>query len=94
MKKINKNDLVEIVAEKEHLAKKETKAVIGTAFDVMREALLEGKEVVITNFGTFVIKDRKPRKGTHPKKHTPLVIEGGKTIVFKPSNGLRDDIKK
>ena len=93
MKKINKNELVELVAEKEHLSKKETKAVLDRAFSLMRASLLSGKEVVITNFGTFVIKNRQSRKGTHPRNHTPLMIKGGKSIVFKPSNGLKDELK-
>ena len=93
MKKINKNELVELVAEKEHLSKKETKAVLDRAFELMRESLLSGKEVVITNFGTFIIKNRQSRKGTHPRNHTPLMINGGKAIVFKPSNGLKDELK-
>lgn len=93
MKKINKNDLIELVSEKEHLSKKDTKAAIDTAFELMREALLNGQEVVITNFGSFVIKERKPRKGTHPRNHTPLIIEGGKTIVYKPAVELKEKIK-
>lgn len=94
MKKINKNEIIEVVAEKEHLSKKEVKATVNCLFDLMRESLLDGQEVVITNFGSFVIKERKTRKGTHPKKHTPLEIKGGKTIVFKPSVALKEDIRK
>ena len=94
MKKINKNELVELVAEKKHLSKKETKMALDTAFELIREALLDGQEVVLTNFGSFVIKERQTRKGTHPRNHTPLVIEGGKSIVFKPSNGLKDELNK
>lgn len=93
MKKLNKNELVELVAEKEHLSKKETKAVLDRAFGLMREALLKGQEVVVTNFGSFIIKNRQSRKGTHPRNHTPLMIKGGKSVVFKPSNGLKDELK-
>ena len=93
MKKVNKNELIEMVSEKEHLSKKDTKAAIDRAFELIREALLNGQEVVITNFGSFVIKERQPRKGTHPRNHTPLVIEGGKTIVYKPAVELKEKIK-
>lgn len=94
MKKVNKNELVDAVSERTHLSKKEVKLSVDTLFDLMKESLTSGTEVVITNFGSFVIKERKDRKGTHPKAHTPLIIEGGKTLVFKPANGLKEEIKK
>ena len=94
MKKINKNELVELVAEKEHLSKKETKAVLDRAFSLMRASLLSGKEVVITNFGTFSPMVKKSREGTDPKSHQRITIQETKTVSFKLAKSLKEEFNK
>ena len=94
MKKINKSDLVEQVAEKAHLSKRDARAAIDECFDLIVEALLRGEEVNITNFGVFEPKKRKGRKGTHPRNHTPLHIEEAHTISFRPSKELKGKINQ
>ena len=94
MKKINKSDLVELVAEKAHLSKKDTRDALDICFDLIIESLLKGDEVNITNFGVFEPKVRKSREGTHPKKHTPLTIQQTKTVSFRVSKDLKEKINK
>ena len=93
MKKVNKSDLIDLVAEKAHLSKRDAKAALDTCFDLIIEALLRGEEVNITNFGVFQTKERKSREGTHPKKHTPLIIEGSKVITFRVAKDLKEKVK-
>ena len=94
MKKVNKSDLIDKVAEKAHLSKRDAKAALDTCFDLIVEALLKGEEVNITNFGVFQPKVRKSREGTHPKKHTPLTIEEAKVISFRTAKELKEKINK
>ena len=94
MKKVNKSDLVDLVAEKVHLSKRDARAALDTCFDLIIEALLKGEEVNITNFGVFQPKMRKTREGTHPKNHTPLTIEATRTISFRVSKDLKGKINK
>ena len=89
MKKVNKSDLIELVAEKAHLSKKDAKAALDECFNLIIEALLRGEEVNITNFGVFQTKTRKSREGTHPKKHTPLTIESSRVITFRVAKELK-----
>ena len=94
MEKINKSDLIEMVSEKAHLTKRDAKMAIDSCFDLIVKALLNGEEVNITNFGTFQPKVKKSREGTHPKKHTPLIIEETTTISFKPARDLKEKMNK
>ncbi len=94
MQKLNKRDIIEEVAEKAHLSKKDAESAIETAFDLMEKALLEGREVNITGFGAFVPKTRKQREGTDPKKHTRIVIKSSKIISFRPSKSLKASLNK
>lgn len=94
MKKFNKSDLVDLVAEKVHLSKRDARAALDTCFDLIIEALIKGEEVNIKNFGVFELKQRKSREGTHPKKHTPLLIEESKTISFRVAKELKGKINE
>ncbi|HNX16154.1 MAG TPA: HU family DNA-binding protein [Bacilli bacterium] len=94
MNKLNKRDLVEIVAEKAHLSKKDAQAALDVSFKLVEKAVLKGEEVNISNFGVFSPKTRKSREGTHPKKHNRILIEESKTVVFRPSKSLKAKLNK
>lgn len=94
MQKLNKRDLIEEVSEKAHVSKKDAENSIEVAFNLMEKALLEGREVNITNFGSFLPKTRKKRDGTDPKKHTRITIKETKTVSFKLSKSLKAKINK
>lgn len=92
MKKLNKRDLIELVAEKAHLSKKDAKDAIDATIDLMEEALLKGEEVNLTNFGVFTPKVRAKREGTHPKKHTKITISESHSITFRLSKSLKSKL--
>lgn len=94
MQKLNKRDLIEQVAEKAHISKKDAESAIEAAFDLIEKALLEKREVSITNFGTFSPKTRKKRDGTDPKKHTRITIKESRTVSFKLSKSFKAKVNK
>ena len=94
MKKVNKSDLIDLVAEKAHLSKRDAKAALDTCFDLIVDALLKGEEVNITNFGVFTPKTRQPRDGTHPKQHTRITIAQSRSVSFRLSKALKEKLNK
>ena len=81
MEKLNKNEIIDLVAEKAHLSKVDAKAAIDTAFELIEGALLEGRSVNIKNFCVFEPKTKAGRTGTHPKEHTLIEIKPKKTVT-------------
>ena len=94
MQKLNKRDIIDEISEKAHVSKKDAENAINEAFDLIEKALLEGREVNLTNFGTFTPKNRKERDGTDPKKHTRITIKGARTVSFKLSKALKEKLNK
>ena len=92
MKKLNRKDLVELVAEEGHLSKKEARQAVDIIFDHIADALIEGQEVNITNFGVFEPKVRKQRDGTDPKSHERIVIKEKRSVTFRLSKQLKGNI--
>lgn len=81
MEKLNKNEIIDLVAEKAHLSKADAKAAVDTTFDLISEALLNGECVNIKNFCVFEPKTKAGRKGTHPKEHTIIEIKPKRTVT-------------
>lgn len=94
MKKINKKDLVEAVAEEGHLSKKDSRVAVDIVFDLIEKSLLAEQEVNVTNFGVFTPKKRQARDGTDPKKHTRITIKSKNTVSFRLSKALKNKLNK
>ena len=94
MQKINKKDLVEVVAEEGHLSKKDSRVAVDIVFDLIEKSLLQGHEVNVTNFGVFTPKKRQQRDGTDPKKHTRITIKAKQSVSFRLSKALKAKLNK
>lgn len=94
MNKINRKDLVQVVADEGHLSKKDSRVAVDLIFDLIEQSLLEGQEVNVTNFGVFTPKTKQQRDGTDPRKHNRIVIKAKHTVIFRPSKQLKEKLNK
>lgn len=86
---MNKADLVDIISEGTGLTKLETGTVIDAFIATVSYALANGERVELRRFGTFSLKDRKPKIGRNPKTGVVVPIPARKMPHFKPSPELR-----
>jgi DNA-binding protein HU-beta len=91
---MNKEDLVNAVAEKTSLSKKDTEATINAVIDSVTEALAKEDKVTLVGFGTFQVRERAAREGRNPRTGEVLSIPAKKTPTFTPGKGLKDEITK
>jgi nucleoid DNA-binding protein len=87
---MNKKELIESLAYKKDLTKREAEEMVNSVFEIMTNSLMNDDKVVITGFGTFNIHNRKARRGMCPNKHTEIIIPASKSVTFKPSNVFKD----
>ena len=71
---MNKSELINAVAEKAALSKKDSEAAVTAALDAISAALADGEEVRLVGFGTFEVKRREARMGRNPKTKEPIPI--------------------
>ena len=91
---MNKNELINAVAEKAALSKKDAEAAVTAALDAVAAALAEGDEVRLVGFGTFEVKKREARIGRNPKTKEEIKIPASKVPAFKPGKALKDAVAK
>ena len=91
---MNKAELINAVAEKAGLSKKDTEAAITTAIDVIAETLSKDEKVQLVGFGSFEVKSRAARIGRNPRTKEQINIPASKTPVFKAGKALKDTVSK
>lgn len=93
-KNLTKNDIVLDIYEKKHFLQREIRETVQLTFDAIVEALSEGRNVELRNFGVFDIQVRKPRVGRNPRKpDVDVPIPRRVVVKFKASKKLRDHLK-
>lgn len=91
---MNKAELVEKIASKLSLEKKDVLAVLDTFEEVTINSLQAGKEVTLTGFGTFIAKFRSARGGVNPQKPSERIQIPAVTVPkFKAGKTLKDALK-
>jgi integration host factor subunit beta len=87
---MTKAELVERVAEKINLTKKQTEAIVNILLNSITEALGKGDKVELRGFGSFRIRERNPREGRNPKTGETVSIPAKKVPFFKAGKELRE----
>ena len=87
---MTKADLVEEVTQIGDLTRRDGEVVVDTVFDAVIQALQSGDKIEIRGFGSFRIRQRKPRTGRNPKTGDKVEVPAKRVPYFKPSKELRD----
>ena len=87
---INKNDIVDAIAESAELSKKDATKAADAFLDCIRNALKNKQGVSLANFGSFEANHRAERKGFNPHTGQPMVIAASYVLKFKAAKRLKD----
>lgn len=89
-KTITRAHLSEAVTLQTGLAKADIAQIADRMFDLMSEALINGKNVKLTGFGSLQVRARAERVGRNPRTGTEHVITPRHTVVFTPGAIMRE----
>ena len=89
-----KADVVEKVAKEAHLTKKAAKEAVDSTFGAINSSLRKGEKVVVSGFGTFVIRGRKARIGRNPKTGDSLKLPQMNTVGFIAAKSMKKAVRK
>jgi len=93
-KTLTKRDIVKFLNEELGFSARSLARVLDQVFEEIKVALERGEEVKIVRFGSFEPYRRPTRRGVSPRDGSPILIEGRKTAVFRPSPILKDLINR
>ena len=91
---MTKAELINVVAQKTELSKKDSEKAVSAVVDAITEALASGDKVSLVGFGTFEVKERGERKGINPRTKEEITIAASKLPCFKAGKALKDAVSK
>jgi len=89
---VTKADIVERIAEKTGLNKKETFLVVDLMIEDIKKALSEGDKIELRGFGSFKVKKRNPRKARNPRTGETVSVPAKLVPFFKVSKALKEKV--
>ena len=89
---MNKAELVEAVAEKAELSKRDAEAAVDAVLEVIEAAVVKGEEVKLSGFGIFSKKARAAREGTNPSNQKKIKIPASNNVAFKVSKAFKEKL--
>lgn len=90
--KIAKTQLVEMVADKSSLNKKQAGEAVATVLDSIVNALRSGKSVGLPGLGTLSVTKTAARQGVRPGTNQRITIPAGKKVRFKVATTLKGSL--
>lgn len=92
--RMNKTELIDAMAVKCELSKKDTEKALKALTDTVSEALAEGDKVALVGFGTFDVVEKAAREGRNPSTGKKIKIAACKAPKFKAGKALKDAVNK
>lgn len=83
IKDMNKNELIESIAEKANLSKADSKKAVDAITKAIKDALQKGDKVAISKVGSFQVAKRMARIGRNPQTGTAINIAQKNVVKFK-----------
>ena len=59
---------------------------------ISKDSLIGGSDLLLSGFGKFNVRDKKPRRGRNPQTGGELMLDARRVVTFKPSGILRDKV--
>jgi integration host factor subunit alpha len=89
---MTKKGLTDLIYDKMGISKNESYKLVESFFDIIRDELIRGNDVMISGFGKWSVKKKGERTGRNPQTGEAMPIGARKVITFKGSKKLREDL--
>ena len=90
---MNKTKLIDAMAEKSGLTKKDAEKALAAFIETIQEGLAAGEKIQITGFGTFEISERDERKVSNPQTGEEIDVPALRAPKFKAGKELKEAVK-
>ena len=91
-KTTTRSTLSEAVFKNVGLSRNESSTLVDSVFSEILKSLIDGKDVKISSFGTFVVRQKKERVGRNPKTGEEVPITARIVVTFRASNVLKSKV--
>lgn len=90
---MTKAEIVAEIATKTGIEKQTVQHTVESFMDVVKGAMVNGDNVYLRGFGSFVIKKRAEKTGRNISKNTTIIIPAHNIPAFKPAKSFVSKVK-
>lgn len=91
---ITKADLAERLFAQIGINKREAKDLVELFFEEIRSALEHGRNVKLSGFGNFCLRDKASRPGRNPKTGEEIPISARRVVTFRAGQKLKERVEQ
>ena len=89
---MHKGELVDAIAQKTDVTKKQADAIVTAMVDTIIEAVSTGDKISLVGFGNFEVRDRQAREGRNPKTGEKMQIAASRVPAFAPGKAFKERV--
>ena len=90
---MTKAEIVAEIANKTGIEKVAVQATVEAFMDAVKNSLVEGENVYLRGFGSFIVKKRAEKTGRNISKNTTIIIPEHFIPAFKPAKSFVAEVK-
>ncbi len=91
---MNKGELVDRIAQRTGLTKKDARKALDATIDIVTESIAANEEVLLTGFGKFEVRTRKRSQRINPQTQRRIMVPEKVVPAFKPGKNLKTLVGK
>ena len=91
---MNKGELVDAIASKAEVTKKDADVLLTVLLDTIMEAVAAGDKVTLVGFGSFEPRQRSAREGRNPRTGETLQIAATTVPGFSAGKQFKEQVSK
>lgn len=80
---MNKKQMVKALSNKTGMTLAQSNGYLDEVLDLMRSTLQDGEDVFLRGFGSFMVKERKPRRTMSLNTREMITIPAKKVVKFR-----------
>ena len=90
---MTKAEIVNEISKKTGIDKITVLASVEGFMDSVKEAMIDGNNVYLRGFGSFILKKRAPKTARNISKNTTMIIPAHNIPAFKPAKTFANAVK-
>ena len=90
---MTKAEVVNEISKKTGIEKIAIMTIVEEFMSVVKDSLIDGENVYLRGFGSFIVRKRAEKTGRNISKNTTVIIPAHNIPAFKPAKSFMVDVK-
>ena len=91
---VTKADLADQLSDNIGINKREAKELVECFFEQIRGSLERGRNIKLSGFGNFCLRDKASRPGRNPKTGEEIPISARRVVTFRAGQKLKERVEQ